>query len=188
MRTRSRRGERGAALVEAAFMFPMFLILWFAAITAYKIPASVIDLNTKSRSDAWALAMDNCGAHTSNDPEQYPQAWGNATSAPLTNEPDIVTLFKSAMKAGGVGGIVGGVVNVLTAALAEVIPNPTGSASTYQSSVHWRMSNRYANTDVAHSTKLSRTVTIVCDNGVQNGDLWNALTDVAGAVLDLIPH
>jgi hypothetical protein len=184
---KSRRGERGAAMVEAAFMFPMFLILWFAAIAAYKIPASVIDLNSKSRSDAWARAMNNCSAATSDDPEQYPASWGNAVSSPLTNEPDIGSLFSSAMSSGSVGGIVGGVVNAITGALAEIIPNPTGSASTYQNTVNWRMSNRYANTDNASSTKLARTVTIVCDGGVQDGSVWNALTDLVGAIIGLIP-
>ena len=80
---RRRRHQRGVALVEAAFMLPMFVILWYGSLYVHNLGSKYIAVNTAAREDAWTTAMSNCGVHKSSDSEVLPAAEGSPS--PLQN-------------------------------------------------------------------------------------------------------
>lgn len=212
---RQRRHERGAALVEAAFMFPMFVLLFFSIIYAHSFSATQIDVNTQARELAWTDAMTNCvqGGGGDDEKETLPdyasdlsvQKRGNfmgtgqtsttaiTTSAnapaPLTlvsSGNDIGASVSSSISGGSVEGALGTIVNLLSTKLASVFPNPNGTQAVGKGNVSWRLPNNYAAMNPTNSTAKMQTVTVMCDEKPQTGSPKAVVEDLFSDVASFV--
>jgi len=188
---RSRR-TRGAAMVEAAFMMPMFVILFFTSLYAHNLNAKQISLNMTTRASAWALAMYNCSKGPASDEGETLQAANSGG----TGEPQTISLSggsgndasnaaSSAFSGGSVSGALSSVMSGITSAIASVFPNPQGSQSQIHDTVSWRMPNVYVeggSTSGPNSTPVGQTVTVVCNEQAVDGSIGQAVKDIICAV------
>jgi hypothetical protein len=162
-----RRGQRGAALVEAAFMFPMFVICFYAIIYMHTFYATQIDANTLSRQYAWGDSMNNCGGGpgdtTDSDTPTSLQSpttvsrntfigiGANATfpvsttagqddHQKLTGEAaDAMTGVGAAMQGGSTTGAAGLVLGAITGFIGGIFPDPNGAQGVSTASFSWRL-------------------------------------------------
>ena len=91
-----RRHQRGAAMVEAAFMLPMFVILFFTTMYLHNLNAKQIALNMTTREAAWSYAMANCNVTKDADSEVSRSAFGRlAVVDPARAETVMTARFSS---------------------------------------------------------------------------------------------
>jgi len=168
----ARRHERGAAMVEAAFMMPMFVMLFFTSIYAHNLNAKQISLNLTTRAQSWALAMYNCSKGPGSPEGETLQAANSGGSG----EPTQITLKStnpstsgsaamSALSGGSIMGMMSTFMGMATGILSGLFPDPPGSQSQVKDSVSWRMPNLYNGAGVGqtNSTPVQQTVTLVCN-------------------------
>jgi hypothetical protein len=186
-----RARERGAAMVEAAFMMPMFVLLFFTSIYAHNLYAKQIALNMTSRSQAWSLAMYNCSKGPGSPEGETLGAAdsggsGEATTISLnagSGSSDSSSATSGALNGGSVSGAATSAISGVTSMISSIFPNPSGSQSVQNGSVSWRAPNLYNPGDNGgiQSTQVTQTVTIVCNEQAQNGNICTAIAAVVGA-------
>ena len=201
-----RRAQRGAAMVEAAFMFPMFIILFFSVIYAHSFSATKIDEATQARELAWTNAMGNCGKTGDAIIEKIPDqvsdlsvTRGNFTGVEQTSQIAIQTTtspqspmngessstksgVSEAIAGGSIEGAFGNIANMLVGVVADLFPDPDGAQGVGTGTVSWRLPNNSAASDPTNSTKLTQTVTVMCDETVQNGSVLTVVKDLIGDI------
>jgi hypothetical protein len=178
-----RRHERGVALVEAAFMLPMFVILWYASLYVHSLGSHYIAINTEARKEAWQTAMANCGAHGQQETEVLPASLSSGINLPAGNGGDTINAVVTALKGGNIAGALAGFVNTFTAALANAFPSPKGAHFTKTDTVNWRVPDLYNHSGMGtENTNLKYSTTVVCDIAPENGSISN----VAGAIVAII--
>jgi hypothetical protein len=196
---RSRRGQRGAAMVEAAFMFPMFVILWFSIVYAHSFSSTQIDANTQSRELAWTDAMANCNKAGYQEKETLPaqndslavtrNTW-TSTTAPTTiavgtsesagalsataSSSNAGDAMGAAVAGGSLEGAFGALIGPVLNAIAGILPSPQGAKAIATGPVSWRMPNTYAGLDPSNSTTMNIAPI--------NGGLSGLFDEVKGAV------
>jgi cytoskeletal protein RodZ len=206
-RQKQRGRQRGAAMVEAAFMFPMFVIMFFSIVYAHSFSSTQIDANTQSRQLAWNDAMSNCTKTGSADQEQLPP---NATSLTVshgnfestnssnpittnTNETnsklnktstssDTTNAMQSAMSGGSLEGAFGAILGPILNAVASILPDPEGAQATAKANISYRLPNNYAGLNPNNSTTISQITTIPCNLAPQAGGLAGIFNEIKGAV------
>jgi hypothetical protein len=198
-RRSSRARERGAALVEAAFMMPMFVILFFTSLYAHNLNAKQISLNITTRSQAWALAMYNCskgpGTGSPAEGETLQAANSGGSGEPTTigltsqNANDASSAAGSAFNSGSISGSMSSMLSIVTGLLSDILPNPQGAQSQIKDTVSWRMPNTYVAggaTSGPNSTPVQQTVTVVCNEQEQNGSIGSALKSMVCVITGLM--
>jgi hypothetical protein len=208
---RQRQHERGAALVEAAFMFPMFIILFFSVIYAHSFTATKIDEATQARELAWNNAMTNCvqgggGSDSETLPDLEtslsltrgnfkgtgtPSTIGmNTTSKPLTpmngEAGSTQAGVTQSISGGSIEGAFAGIVGMLLDTVAKIFPDPNGAQGVTTGSVSWRLPNNYAHTDPNNSTSLTHTVTVYCNEAPQDGSVKTVVGDLVGDISNFV--
>jgi hypothetical protein len=193
-----RRHQRGATLVEAAFMMPMFVILFFTSIFFHNLNAKQITLNVTTRAQAWTYAMHNCRAGEGQDEHEIPFAPASVAAPPSVatsgaafqiqmrgNGSGGLSSVNSALSAGpimnGISSVMGPIANFLSSIFAD----PQGSESFIADGVNWRMPNLYSkgNIDGANkNTPVQQTVIIACNEQAENGSVGNALSEIESAI------
>jgi hypothetical protein len=205
---RHRRGhKRGAAMVEAAFMFPMFIILFFAMIYAHNYGATQIETNSQARSLAWNDAMANCNLGPASDErEDLPT---NSNTAPSTNvgnftglsgqsstttvstsanttlklnasANDSSTGVSQALSGGNIEGGLSGIIGIVVNFVAQIFPDPEGAQASSSGTISWRLPNNYTGDDPTNSTTRSQKVTIMCNEKALEGKITNVISAVKG--------
>jgi len=171
---REATGQRGAALVETAMVFPMFVILWFVTLWVYRTYDTKLDEMARTRGDAWGYAMSSCGKSGARDVvTRWPSGAGHAHKVPAGAPPPITQFaLDGASLLFPVFTLVAAVVNTPTdaarsdrsKAVAQSIPNL------------WERSNG----------KVSRTVTakvvVFCNETPENGDLAGVIRSLVHMV------
>jgi len=208
---RSHSRERGAAMVEAAFMFPMFIILFFSIIYAHSFSATKIDEATQARELAWSNAMSNCvQGGGGSDSETLPDmetslalTKGNfrATGSPstiamnTTSNPQLPMNGEAsstqagvsqAIAGGSIEGALGGIVGMLLNAVSDIFPDANGAQGVTSGAVSWRLPNNYANSDPSNSTTITHTVTVMCNEKPQNGSVETVVADLVGDISNFV--
>jgi hypothetical protein len=183
-RLRGRRHhERGVALVEAAFMLPMFVILWYASLYVHSLGSKYIGINTLARQDTWQTAMANCGVNGEQETEVLPASLSTGINLPSTGGGDTINAVVGALKNGNIAGALAGFVNTFTAALANAFPSPKGAHFTKTATVSWRVPDLYDHSGMNNeTTNLKYSYTVVCNIAPENGSISN----VAGAIVAII--
>jgi Flp pilus assembly protein TadG len=190
-----RRNQRGAAMVEAAFMLPMFVILFFTTLYLHNLNSKQIALNNTARESAWSYARANCGIVLDADSEVYDSvdSGGDAAStiATTNGSNEAGSAASTAFSAGSVTGGMAAFVSTVTTAISSVFPNPTGSQKKSNDTVAWNMVNLYANGSSGSQTTqtptpVAQTVTVYCDEAPQDGSLGKVISDFMGFVKSLI--
>jgi hypothetical protein len=177
-----RRAQRGAALVETAFMLPMFVILWYGSLYVHNLGKNYIKVNTSARADAWQTAMANCGAHAKGtDTEHLPASLGGVGPVYGGGGSDIGSI-KTALQNSNPGGAIGAFVSSFTTALANAFPAMQGSTFLKTSTVSWREPDLYDHSETGSSVKVKGTTSVVCDLAPEDGTIAN----VAGALVSII--
>jgi hypothetical protein len=207
-----RTSERGAALVEAAVMMPLFITITFAGFYAYNYGRAGIDIKTSSRAEAWSLAMSNCGSSGSDDSEKLPEVEGStegasggaANTTPITHTPPSASL--STQMHGALGGGGGGGAFIVTIIqgffnwISPLFPNPTGSTSTQTETINYRIpyqgnmgpgfvSRSGSPTGTKAGGKgqgLTANVTLSCNQAPSSGDQPLGYLNAIAAAADLI--
>ncbi len=190
--TRSRRGQRGAALVEAAFMLPMFLILFFGSLFANNLGLAYINMSQTSRANAWAFAMANCGnasktgaSELENEPPVVTGGAGQATKvSPMPDNPSATVPGLSSIP--GVGSMLSGLSGTIASTVDKIFPNPDGSTATNSLNLKWREPNNYKKTDDGGTTTVTRTVTVFCNNRGEDGGAWNTIKLIGKTIADFL--
>jgi len=170
-RTSARTSKRGAALVEAAFMMPMFVILFYASLFAHNLSNTYIKASQLARANAWAYAMANCGDTASDNVEVMPpvETSGAGAATKVSPMPDNPTTPP------GNGNFLSGMVGTIFGDISSLFPNPNGSQSVQTNSLNWRMPNLYNQTDGGSTSTVKRSVTIDCNNVANDGGAVNTL-------------
>jgi hypothetical protein len=181
--------ERGAALVETAFMAPMFVILVFSAFYAYNFGRAQIDVATLARQEAWTYSMDNCGQGGPNESESLPGG-STSTQTPITHSPPSASLtsqMSATLSGKGGGSFIVALVQGLVNHIQGLFPNPSGSMQNETEIVNFRIPNLYAGqsgkgfvtriasgsgtTGNGAATKaLKNNVTVYCNEPPSSGD------------------
>jgi hypothetical protein len=170
-RTAPRKSRRGAALVEAAFMMPMFVILFYASLFAHNLSNTYIKSSQQARANAWAYAMANCGDTASDNVEVLPpvDTEGAGAATKISPMPDNPT------SPPGNGNFLSGMAGTIFGDISGLFPNPNGSQSVQTNSLNWRMPNLYNQTDSGTTSTVKRSVTIDCNNVANDGGAVNTL-------------
>jgi hypothetical protein len=177
-----RRAQRGAALVETAFMLPMFVILWYGSLYVHNLGKNYVKVNTLARADAWQTAMANCGVPPKGaESEHLPTSLGGV--GPVYggggNDTNAVT---TAVRNSNPGGAISAFVNSFTTALANAFPAMSGSTFLKTNKVSWREPDLYDHSETGSSVKVKGTTSVVCDLAPEDGTISN----VAGALVSII--
>jgi hypothetical protein len=193
-RVRARRhGERGTALVEAAFMMPMFVILFFTSLYLHNLNSKQISLNISTRANAWAFAMSNCNkGPASPESESLPVgSSGNATQMQMqgSSSGSGLSAASAALGAGSVTGAISSAMSGITSLLASVFADPEGSQSKSNVALSWRLPNVYEGgaTDGPRTTNVHQTVTVACNEQAENGSIVTAVEDIICVIVPSAP-
>jgi hypothetical protein len=182
-RLRGRRRRRGAAMVETAFMLPMFVILWYSSLYVHGLGSKHIGANTDARADAWRTAMANCGVKHDSDSENFLPPVGGSIGLGSNGSSDTSGAVSNALKNGNLGGALSGFVSNFTSVIASVFPNPNGAQVTKTDVINWRVPDLYNKTGLNNQdTNVTGTTTVVCNEAPMDGSIGN----VAGALLNII--
>ncbi len=185
-----RRRQRGAAMVEAAFMMPMFVILFFTSLYLHNVNSHQIALNIESRGEAWQYAMDNCGkgaGHMDTEVLGPPTSVvGTVTAVPLQsqNANDAGSAASTALGAGSISGAASSIMSEVVGFVSQIFPNPKGAQAKVTDSVSFRVPDLYKNggADAGDgTTHLKQEVTVVCNEQAVNGNVCTALSGILGA-------
>jgi hypothetical protein len=184
-RAKRRKGARGAAMVEAAFMLPMFVLLWYVALYAHNMNSKQIGFNLQTRSDAWAYAMANCGGGSGSGPavtvmpqfQQQPSFNYSGQSTPS---------FSNIVSGGGGGAAsymsaIGGVLSSF-----PFFTDPNGEQSTQQTQVSFRMPQTYGGDMSTGTTPVGSKMTLFCNEKPQTGDIKNVIGDIFNAIFGML--
>lgn len=213
-RARSRQRQRGATLVEAAFMFPMLVICFYASVYMHTYYSSQIDNNTLSRELAWNDSMSNCGSPAGDfDAAPTPAAptaplrstfvgigagaqnnFQSTTAAGPKNHQslsatanDVRTGVGSALKGLDFPGVIGGLFNPMLAFIAGFFPNPNGSQAVATSPFNWRQINGYnGGTGTSQQRTTNQMTTVTCNERPQNGSPATVFKDLGEAIIGAI--
>jgi Flp pilus assembly protein TadG len=181
-----RRRARGAALVEAAFLSPLFVILFFAGVFAHNLFSTKLDMIQTARANAWNYAMTNCSQGQGD--QHWTQAdWGNsaANDKAITGDIPNPTSWGSppGVSGGGKGSSsaqngMGGIEKVLGGLLA----NPTGAQSAMTKNISYRIPNIYTHSDGKGIGQAGSTVTLFCNEEAQNGSIGAVFNTIFNAI------
>ncbi len=182
----SRGGQRGAAMVEAAFMMPMFVLLFFTSLYAHNLNAKQISLNIESRSEAWGFAMNNCGAAGQDETESLPSisTGDGLQEVQLYGESgnDAASAAGTALSGGNVTGAISSIASGIVGAIANVLPNPYGSQASFKTTVDWRQPNVWSGAKPTGSGNVQQTVTVLCNQEPQDGNIETAVKGIICAI------
>jgi hypothetical protein len=183
-----RRRERGAALVEAAFMLPMFVILWYGSLYVHSLGSTYIKVNTSARQDAWQTAMSNCGVRFSSNSEVLPASLGGVVTLPDTGgDGATASAIAAALKSGNIIGALAGFVNTFTAEISVLFPNPNGASFVSTAGVSWRVPNLYDHTGAGErNTTVSGAATVVCNEAPINGSILGVAVGLVNLILSIV--
>jgi hypothetical protein len=181
-----RRRQRGAAMVEAAFMLPMFVILWYGSLYVHNLGSKYINVNSNARAEAWQTAMANCGVHHDSDSEKLPLALTGGSGLP-GNGGNEANQVSTALKSGNVTGAMSGFVSGFTSLISSIFPNPSGAVVTKSDTVNWRVPNLYNHTGLSgESTAVLGSSTVVCNEAPQDGSISNVISGVVSMVQGIL--
>ena len=206
------RAERGAAMVEAAFMFPMFVLMFFTLIYAHSYSATKIDEQTQARELAWTNAMANCGKASSDEVENLPttvtslnmtrnnftgigstsqiaMTTSSKPQSPMTGTASTTSLeatVSGAIAGGAVEGAFSAIMGIVLDAVASVFPDPNGAQGSSNGTVSWRLPNSYANANPNNSTTITQQVTVMCNETAQDGSLKTVLGDAISSIVSIV--
>jgi hypothetical protein len=208
-----RASERGAALVETALMFPLFITITFAGFYAYNLGRAGIEIHTGARQEAWTYAMSNCGNNGQSESEALPPqgpvssgrtTGGLSTSTPITHDPNSTSFSQELSGTMGSGQLAGAgqfVITIIDGFFNEIqglFPNPKGSTNTQTEAVNYRIPaygsasgpgfvDRAGSASGAGgglSKNLKNNVVVFCNEKAQNGNFpW---LDALAAAADAI--
>lgn len=182
-----RRHQRGTALVETAFMLPMFVILWYGSLYVHSLGSKYIQVNSDARADAWQTAMANCGVHHDEETEKLPAALGGGTGLAGSGGAGSSSAVSTALKNGNSAGALSGFVNTFTSILSSVFPNPNGSTVLKTQTISWREPDLYDHSGMSpKSTTVKGTTTVVCNEAPMNGSISNVISGVVSLIKSII--
>ena len=177
-----RRAQRGAALVETAFMLPMFVILWYGSLYVHNLGKNYIKVNSQARADAWQTAMANCGVPPKGAETEHLPASLGGVGAVYGGGGNDVGAVKTALQNSNPGGAIGAFVSGFTSALASAFPAMQGATSLKTTAVSWREPDLYDHSETGSSVLVKGTTSVVCDLAPEDGTIAN----VAGAIVSII--
>lgn len=177
-----RQGQRGATLVEAAMMLPMFVILWYSSLYVHSLGSKHIDVNTTARQDSWSSAMANCGVAGQSETEQLPANMGGKVGLSAKGGGSS-SAVSTALKNGSLIGAFASFVSGFTAIISSIFPNPDGAQFMKMQTISWRVPDLYDHSGMSNSsTPVQGTTTVVCNEAPENG----TITKVASGLLGII--
>jgi len=155
--------ERGAAMVETAMVFPMFVILWFVTMWVYRTYDTKLDLMARTRGEAWGYAMSNCGkSGTSNIVTRWNNGKGEARTVPAGAPPPITQLALDATS----------VMFPVFALVAATVNTPIDAARSDRSKVVAQsVPNLWERTDGKVARTATAKVVVFCNETPEDGDL-----------------
>jgi hypothetical protein len=170
-------------MVEAAFMMPMFVLLFFTSIYAHNLNAKQISLNITTRGNSWGYAMNNCGVGGDDETETLPSGV-SATTVSLFGESgnDTESAASTALSSGNTTGAISSISSGVTGAISSVLPNPNGSQAQIIDSVSWRQPNVWSGNLSTGAATVRQTVTVVCDQEPHNGNIETAVQGIVCAI------
>jgi hypothetical protein len=209
---RTRRiSQRGAALVETALMFPLFITITFAGFYAYNLGRAGIEVHTGARQEAWTYAMSNCGNKGQSESETLPaqapvvsglSVGGLGTTTPITHDPNTPSFSQELSGTMGTGQLSGAgqfVITLIDGFFNEIqglFPNPKGSTNTQSEVVNYRIPTYGTNSPGfvkragssgggALTKNVKNNVVVFCNEKAQNGNFpWlDALAAAADAII-----
>lgn len=171
-------------MVEAAFMAPMFVILWFVALYAHNLGSTKISLNSKARAQAWDYALANCDQGQGDTPTT-PADWGvSETPGPLTPVPGSPPTQPPSQGGSNPNSQVMG---QIAGFLGNLFTNPEGSHSVQNGNVNFRVPNLYDHTGGTTSKQLASTVVLFCNEKAQDGSFSEILSAIFGLLFNFSP-
>jgi hypothetical protein len=197
-------------MVEAAFMFPLLIILFFSLIYAHSYTGTKIDEATQAREMAWTNAMSNCGNSGDSETEKLPD---NVTSLSLTHGNFVATNQASSIamtttsnpqqpmngesnstqtgvsqsvSGGSIEGAFSGLLSMVLGAVSDLFPDPNGAQGVSKTTISWRMPNNYNGSDPSNSTTVKQTVTVMCNEKPQNGTVLTVIEDFFGDIMSFV--
>jgi hypothetical protein len=185
-KVRTRRRQRGVAMVEAVAIFPIFVVLWLTCLYAFNIGAKKIESNTTSRANAWAYSMGNCGMPSS-DPAATAWPGGGWGSAYKNN--DLFSLkagqFLGNSKVSGID-----IVGALTTIIADFLPGVGTSVSAIEKeerTVAFVVPHDGVVSPGSSSSKtLHYTTSIFCNEPVHNGSIKGVIADIITMIRSIL--
>jgi hypothetical protein len=184
---------RGAALVEAAFMLPMFVILFYASLYAHNLGYNHIKMNRQARETAWAYAMANCGDKADEEVEVLPQVNAGGGSGEATKVSPMPDGPAAQNSGDGISGMVQGLEGTIADAVAGLFPNPNGAQGVGTQNLSWREPNLYNGNGVgfaglggSNTTTITESVTIFCNQAAKDGGAVNVLEDIGSSILSAL--
>lgn len=129
MRTRHRGSQRGAAMVEAVIVIPVFVVLWASLYFLGNLFASRQAAQREARSCAWLYSASNCQVVPAGCEAVLTKSHGTA------KVPEVDDALKDgaaqALRGGDTKGVVGKIVGELVAGpLLELFTNSVDARST----------------------------------------------------------
>jgi hypothetical protein len=213
-RLRQRRHQRGATLVEAAFMFPMLIICFYACVYMHTYYVTQIDDNTLAREYAWNDSMSNCGSGAGQAvdadtppapglPTVTPRSTFVGIGAPQNKMPlpktvpgplqpltgqahDAQTQVASSLAGGDFPGVIGGLLGPILGKIASVFPDIDGGQATTTSTFNWRAMNEYGGSGVLANRQTGQTITVMCNQQPQNGSPQAVFGDIAKSLVGAV--
>jgi hypothetical protein len=182
---RGRLRAMGTALVEATFLMPMFVILFFATLYAHNLGYGHMKENREARAAAWALAMSNCNDSGDSDSEVLPGA--NTGGSGAASRVSLTPSTEPLPGGGDPTSMLSGLMGTIASGVAQAIPINADSAKSEQTKdLSWRLPNLYEHDASRKQTSIKQTATITCNNAPKNGGLVATLLDMGESVASVL--
>jgi hypothetical protein len=178
MARRHKVGSRGAALVEAAFIFPMFIILFFGALYFHNAWFKKFDVIAQARSESWAYAMSACGKNGEDNTEKFSGVKANKGTLTMTDT--VNNNMVSQLAGGGFTGFLSGLGSYISS--LPIFLNPEAADSAHSGTVDYRQRDIYDKTVANSTTTLNYEAVVVCNIDPANGNLWEVVKMIFGWV------
>lgn len=120
LQRRSRKRSRGAAMVEASFVMPVLVMLWFASVYAESVCSAKLDAIATARQQAFGYASSNCGESGDKGPSSF---------TPISGSTNVAGSSTADMLGDLIGGIAGDIVSMLAGVILDkAFPTSFGQA------------------------------------------------------------
>jgi hypothetical protein len=170
-------------MVEAAFMMPMFVILFYASLYAENLGKVNSQSNRNSRQQAWTYAMANCGDTSGQDESEVlpPSDPGSGSGAATKLSP----------LTPGTGGPSGSnplanATGALVSSIGSVFPDANGAQSLTNPTLNWRDPNLYNGNPGTATTQVNQHVVVNCNNAPWDGGAVQALYHLGQSFVNAI--
>lgn len=166
---RKRRRQRGAAMVEAAFVIPVLVALWMAGAYAQAACTAKLDALATARSEAWAYAASNCGTPGDHNPSRPAGVPGEKVSGGASAE----SLVSSLTGTAGAGGKVMSLFELFAGAVLGG-PFPASHASNTRVA---KVSSQNGG-GLKYSSRHTAQMTVICNEAPYDGNVKSFFRDV----------